>query len=84
MDPQRAYVLRTVEERGIRFIRLWFTDVQGFLKSFSITPAELQVALEEGLTFDGSVIEGFYDTGFVDEVLVVNNNAQEGTVAEVE
>jgi glutamine synthetase len=59
MERQQDYVLRSVEERGIRFIRLWFTDVQGFLKSFSITPAELQVALEEGLTFDGSVIEGF-------------------------
>ncbi len=53
------HVLRTVEERGVRFIRLWFTDVQGFLKSFSITPAELEVAFEEGMTFDGSVIEGF-------------------------
>ena len=40
MDRQHEYVLRTVEERGIRFIRLWFTDVLGFLKSFAITPAE--------------------------------------------
>ena len=51
MDPiqeQIAYVLRTVEERDIRFIRLWFTDVLGFLKSFAITPAELEGAFEEG------------------------------------
>jgi len=53
------YVLRTVEERSVRFIRMWFTDVQGSLKSFAITPAELEVAFDEGMTFDGSVIEGF-------------------------
>jgi glutamine synthetase len=53
------YVLSTVKERGIRFIRLWFTDVQGFLKSFAITPAELDLALEEGVSFDGSSIDGF-------------------------
>ena len=59
MDRQREYVLSTVKERGIRFIRLWFTDVQGFLKSFAITPAELEVALDEGVSFDGSAIDGF-------------------------
>lgn len=56
---QNEYVLRTVEERGVRFVRLWFTDVLGTLKSFAITPAELENALEEGMTFDGSVIEGY-------------------------
>ena len=59
MDRQSEYVLRTVEERGVRFVRLWFTDVLGTLKSFAITPAELETALEEGMTFDGSAIEGF-------------------------
>ncbi len=59
MTKQAEYVLRTVEERGIRFIRLWFTDVQGFLKSVSISPAELEVAFEEGMTFDGSAIDGY-------------------------
>ncbi len=44
MERQTEYVLSTVKERGIRFIRLWFTDVQGFLKSFAITPAELELA----------------------------------------
>ncbi|MGZ4210451.1 MAG: glutamine synthetase family protein [Actinomycetota bacterium] len=58
-EAQIAYVLRTVEERDIRFIRLWFTDVLGFLKSFAITPAELQTAFEHGMGFDGSAIEGF-------------------------
>lgn len=59
MEPQSEYVLRTVEERGVRFVRLWFTDVLGALKSFAITPAELETALEEGMTFDGSAIEGY-------------------------
>ena len=59
MERQLEYVLRTVEERGVRFVRLWFTDVLGFLKSVEITPAELEVALEEGMTFDGSAIEGY-------------------------
>jgi len=59
MERQHEYVLRTVEERGVRFVRLWFTDVLGVLKSVEITPAELEVALEEGMTFDGSTIEGY-------------------------
>ena len=59
MAKQEEYVLRTVEELGIRFIRLWFTDVLGFLKSFAITPAELETAFEDGMDFDGSAIEGF-------------------------
>ena len=59
MERQEQYVLRTVEERGVRFIRLWFTDVLGFLKSFAITPAELETAFEEGMQFDGSAIDGF-------------------------
>ena len=59
MQSQREYVLRTVEERGVRFIQLWFTDVLGTPKTFSITPAELENALDEGMTFDGSAIDGF-------------------------
>jgi glutamine synthetase len=59
MSKQQEYVLRTVEERGIRLIRLWFTDVLGYLKSFAITPAELETAFEEGMQFDGSAIDGF-------------------------
>ena len=59
MERQQDYVLRTVEERGVRFIQLWFTDVLGTPKSFQITPAELDNALEEGMTFDGSTVDGF-------------------------
>ena len=61
MDQQQNidFVLRTVEERDIRFVRLWFTDVLGRLKSFAISPEDLDVAFEEGIGFDGSSIEGF-------------------------
>ena len=59
LQQQRDYVLRTVEERGVRLIRLWFTDVLGNLKSFAISPAELENALEDGMSFDGSSIDGF-------------------------
>ena len=53
------FVLKTVEERDIRFVRLWFTDVLGNLKSFSISPEELEEAFEEGVGFDGSAVDGF-------------------------
>ncbi len=56
---QEQYVLRTVEERHVRLIRLWFTDVNGQLKSFAISPAELENAFGEGMHFDGSSIDGF-------------------------
>ena len=59
MERQQDYVLRTVEERGVRYVQLWFTDVLGVPKSFSITPAELENALAEGMTFDGSTVDGF-------------------------
>ncbi|NDB17833.1 MAG: glutamine synthetase, partial [Actinobacteria bacterium] len=59
MDRQTEFVLRTIEERDIRFIRLWFTDVLGMLKSVSVAPAELESAFTEGIGFDGSAIEGF-------------------------
>lgn len=58
MDRQQEFVLRTVEERDIRFIRLWFTDVLGVLKSVAVAPAELESAFSEGIGFDGSAIEG--------------------------
>jgi glutamine synthetase len=59
MDRQQEFVLRTIEERDIRFVRLWFTDVLGTLKSVAVAPAELEGAFDEGIGFDGSVIEGF-------------------------
>jgi len=52
-------VLRISKERNVKFIRLWFTDILGFLKSFAITIRELKGALEEGMGFDGSSIVGF-------------------------
>src|SRR3954447_12478145 len=59
VDRQQEFVLRTMEERQIRFVRLWFTDVLGTLKSVAVAPAELDGAFEEGIGFDGSAIEGF-------------------------
>jgi glutamine synthetase len=59
MKSQAEYVLRTVEERGVRFVQLWFTDVLGRHKAFHVTPAELEDALDQGMTFDGSAIDGF-------------------------
>jgi glutamine synthetase len=59
IERQQDYVLRTVEERGVRLIRLWFSDVLGQLKSFAISPAELENAFEEGMQFDGSSIDGY-------------------------
>jgi glutamine synthetase len=58
MGPRDAYVLRTVEERGVRFVRLWFVDVLGILKSLAIPVSELEPALEEGVGLDGSAMEG--------------------------
>lgn len=59
MKKDQEYVLKQVKDKDVRFIRLWFTDVLGFLKSFAISPAELELAFEEGMGFDGSSIEGF-------------------------
>ncbi|MGN6132657.1 MAG: glutamine synthetase beta-grasp domain-containing protein, partial [Nocardioidaceae bacterium] len=59
MGKQEEFVLRALEERDVRFVRLWFTDVLGYLKSVAIAPAELDGAFEEGIGFDGSAIEGF-------------------------
>ena len=62
MDKQRDFVLRTIEERGVKFVRLWFTDVIGTLKSVAIAPAEVEGAFAEGIGFDGSAIEGLTRT----------------------
>jgi glutamine synthetase len=56
---ERKRVLREVDERGVKYIHLWFTDIEGHLKSFSITKAELEGALDDGMGFDGSSITGF-------------------------
>jgi glutamine synthetase len=59
LEQQRAYIMRSVEDRGVRLVRMWFTDILGNLKSFAISPAELDNALIDGMTFDGSSIDGF-------------------------
>ncbi len=53
------WVLKECKDRKVAFIRLWFTDVLGMLRSFAITPGEMEKALTEGMGFDGSSIEGF-------------------------
>lgn len=58
-NKDKEYVLRMAKENNVKFIRMWFTDVLGVLKSFAITVEELEGALEEGMGFDGSSIEGF-------------------------
>ena len=58
-EEGKEQVRQMVKERGVKFIRLWFTDILGFLKSFAITVEELENALEDGMGFDGSSIEGF-------------------------
>ncbi|WP_370328120.1 glutamine synthetase family protein [Euzebya sp.] len=59
MDRQQEYVLRTIEERDIGFVRLWFSDVLGNLKSVAVTESEVEGAFAEGIGFDGSAVDGF-------------------------
>jgi glutamine synthetase len=59
IEKTKEYVVKTIRDKDIKLVRLWFTDILGFLKSFSITPRELEEALENGVGFDGSSIEGF-------------------------
>ncbi len=58
-ESAKEFVLRTVKERGIKFVRLWFSDILGNLKGFALSPAQLEVALHRGIGFDGGAIEGF-------------------------
>ena len=58
-EDAKDYVLKKAKEHDVKFIRLWFTDILGMLKSFAITVEELEGTLEEGMGFDGSSIEGF-------------------------
>ena len=58
-EESKEYVLKMAREQNVKFIRLWFTDILGFLNSFAITVEELEVALTDGMGFDGSSIEGF-------------------------
>jgi glutamine synthetase len=58
-EESKEYVLKMAKDHDVKFIRMWFTDILGFLKSFAITREELEQALEDGMGFDGSSIEGF-------------------------
>jgi len=58
-EESKEYVLKMAKEHDVKFIKMWFTDILGFLKSFAITREELETALEDGMGFDGSSIEGF-------------------------
>lgn len=58
-DAGKEYVIKKTREQNVRFIRLWFTDILGFLKSFAITTDHLEEALKDGMGFDGSSIQGF-------------------------
>jgi len=61
-DQNKAYVLKLAHDSNVKFIRLWFTDILGFLKSFAITIEELEDAITEGVRFDGSTLQGFIRT----------------------
>ena len=58
-EEANDYILKKAKEHDVKFIRMWFTDIQGILKSFAITVEELETALAEGMGFDGSSIQGF-------------------------
>src|SRR5690348_1457845 len=59
-DPgDRKDVIKQIEKEGVEYVLFWFTDIEGHLKSFAITPAEVGEALDDGMGFDGSSITGF-------------------------
>src|SRR5689334_25331696 len=58
-EESRREVLRRIEDERVEFVLLWFTDIEGHLKSFAITPSEIEGALDDGMGFDGSSITGF-------------------------
>jgi glutamine synthetase len=59
-DPgARKEVLKRIDDEGVEFVLLWFTDIEGHLKSFAVTPSEIEGALDDGMGFDGSSITGF-------------------------
>src|SRR3970040_1725590 len=69
-EEMRDYVLQQCREQDVKFIRLWFTDILGSLKSFAITFEQLEEALNEGVGFDGGAIEGFARAGESDMTAV--------------
>ena len=61
-NPEQDFVLKTIKSRDVHFVRFWFTDVLGHMKSFAVIPSELDDAFSDGMGFDGSCIEGFRPT----------------------
>ena len=61
-NPEQDFVLKTIKSRDVHFVRFWFTDVLGRMKSFAVIPSELEDAFADGMGFDGSCIEGFCRT----------------------
>ena len=59
LNPDQDFVLKTIKGRDVHFVRFWFTDVLGTMKSFAVIPSELEDAFTDGMGFDGSCIEGF-------------------------
>ena len=57
--PDQDFTLKTIKNRDVHFVRFWFTDVLGRLKSFAVIPSELESAFEEGMGFDGNCVDGF-------------------------
>lgn len=62
MNPEQDFVMKTIKSRDVHFVRFWFTDVLGSMKSFAVSPSELEGAFEEGMGFDGSCVAGFSPT----------------------
>ena len=62
-SPDQDFVLKTIKSRDVHFVRFWFCDVLGNMKSFAVIPSELENAFEEGMGFDASCVRGFADTG---------------------
>ncbi len=65
-DFQRDFVIKTIENRDVHFVRFWFTDVLGTMKSFAVISSELEDAFDRGMGFDGACIEGFGHAGETD------------------
>lgn len=62
LTAQQDFVIKTIKSRDVHFIRCWFTDVLGYMKSFAVVPGEIEKAFEEGIGFDGSCIKGFAES----------------------
>src|SRR5438874_12505581 len=58
-EDTRKRVRARIEQEGVEFVLLWFSDIEGHLKSFAVTPSEIEGALDDGMGFDGSSITGF-------------------------